>query len=434
MKAPIFSIKTASPYQIRLEFFAIIILVCSTASILFNNILSYIDPNSNEWTSPTWIPVLKPIGSDFRVGLYKPAEALIQGENPYLDAQLIYPPFTVYVGMIFNLLPEWRAYLVQVGLIFLLNLASIYLLARLGVNIFIGDKQDTGFGIFLSALTTIAIYLFSSYGFFFNIERGNFDTYPLFLSVLFLWLLWKYPKRIWLQVFVISTAAHLKVYPIIFYALVIWKHGWKSILPLIIINLVLLFCLGPGNARIFLETISFHANRRPSTWIGNHSAYSYASFWDWQPGKTSPTLTELVFLIAPIVVWIITAIILYKRGFNIRRAVWLYAVSVPLGNIIPRVSYDYKLLWVYTPAILLLIYLMKIFVFDRKKAALGVWLVLALVLTLCSRSFEVTPDILANKYPYIFFLQFLIAVTAVLDHPNSSSANPDLAQLPKIEI
>jgi len=411
----------SAAYRKRVEFFVLVVLACVLAAILFNNILSYIDSETGDWTSQTLIPVMKPVGSDFRVGLYRTAQAFLQGKNPYREADLIYPPLAVYAGLPFNLVPEWRGYLVQVGLIFILNLAALTLLARLAVHVFVDEAHETGTVIFLTVLMGIAVESFSSYGFLFNIERGNFDVYPLFLSALFLWLLWKHPRRMWLQVLVISAAAHLKVYPLIFYALVVWKHGWKSLLPLAAVNLGFLLCLGPGNALAFIETIAFQSSARPSTWIGNHSAYAYAAFWDWQPENPGITATEMAFLAIPCLIWAGTAFVLYRRGYSLRNAAWLYALSVPLVNLIPRVSYDYKLVWFYAPAVLLLAYQMNRFVNEGKKRAVLEWLLLALLLLMASRSCGVTPDILASKYPYILLLEMMTAVSIITDRPRSQT-------------
>jgi hypothetical protein len=398
----------------RIEIFAFVALVCVLATILFNNVLSYIDPKTGDWTSPLLLPVMKPLGNDFRVGLYRPGMDFLEGKNPFLESQLIYPPFVVLAALPFQLTSEWRAYLLQLALIFILNLGALYLLARSAVHAFLDNLASSSTSIFIIALITIAVTSFSSYGFMFNIERGNFDTYPLFLSALFLWLLWKFPDRVWIQVLVISAAAHLKVYPLIFYSLVIWKHGWKGLLTLAVVNLGMLFCLGSENARAFIDVIFLQASSRPSTWIGNHSAYAYASFWQWTP-EAGPGYLEYVFLGLPILLWAGTAIILVRRGYSFRNAVWLFIVSVPLVNLIPRVSYDYKLVWVYVPAIVLLVYQMGKFFQEGKKRIILLWLFLAALLLMMSRSCGVTPDILASKYPYILILLVLSSGTAILD-------------------
>ena len=399
----------------RLNFFVLIVLACVIASVLFNFVLANIKGNESGWVAPTLFPVLNPIGSDFREGLYRPADALLQGKDPYLDANLIYPPLAAYAGIPFTFTSEWRAYLVQVALIILLNLASLYLLAEVGTQVFLDGGGEGKTVIFLSSLICISIFSFSSYGFSFNVERGNFDVYPLFLSVLFLWLLWKYPKRMWLQILVISVAAHLKVYPLVFFVLILWKHGWKSILPTAVINVLFLLCLGPGDAWIFLQNIFFQQGGRVPTWIGNHSSFAYAAFWYWQPEQVGVNLYELFFLLLPCLVWAAALIVLFKRGFSLKGAVWLFALSIPLVNLIPRVSYDYKLIWLYPAALLLLIYQLKSFAIDKKRMALAAWLFLALLLLMISRSFAITPDILANKYPYILMVEIMIAVTAITD-------------------
>ncbi len=146
----------------------------------------------------------------------------------------------------------------------------------------------------------------SSYGFLFSVERGNFDIYPHVAALLGLWLMLRKPSWMWLQVACFSVAVHLKVYPAILFVLVLWKHGWKSLLPLAAINGLLLVSLGWENAAIFLNVVTRDSDRLRQYWVGNHSAASFAFLVNGLLAKQATTpISALVFLLPPLLVWVL---------------------------------------------------------------------------------------------------------------------------------
>lgn len=387
--------------------------------------VNHVNINTVDWTweQEHLFGSIAPVGIDFRNGLYRPAEALLHGRNPYTDVGLWYPPFTVILAMPFQLLDANRAYLVQVWLLVGMNLATLWL--ALGVSKEVFAEPGAAAGVLDHVLTfplfcVIAGWLVTSYGFLFSLERGNFDIYTQLAAIAGLWLIVRRPNWLWPQVVCFSVAANLKVYPAILLVLVVWKHGWKSLLPLAVVNIALLLSLGPANAGHFLRTLigSFGF---PYLWQGNHSAASFGYMVnDYLTRRGLGSVPTVVFYLLPIGTWVFACMYLVRRGFSSAGAAWLFMFSVPLMNLIPATSHDYKLVLLGAPLAMLL------FLLSLEYGWSGSWTralqiaaaaALAAVLAL---SHARLPVELGNKYPFVLALQ-MVLLWALL---TPSSARP----------
>lgn len=372
-----------------------------------------IDLEARVWGQEPLIPIHIPVGVDFRDGLYRPAEVLIKGGVPYEDVTLWYPPLTMVVSLPFQLLDVDRAYLAQIWVLVIMNIAALLLTLGISKEVFCepGERESASGSVLAFPLFCIlAFWLVTSYGFLFSLERGNFDIYPLLAALAGLWLLVKRPNRVWLQVICFSIAAHLKVYPAVLLVLIIWKHGWKSLLPLGVVNVGLLLCLGPANAKFFLWMLAFIV-RTPTPWLweGNHSAVSFAHMVNGYLGSRGlAEVPVLLFYLLPVGLWAFACLYLVRRGFSNQGAVWLFLMSVPVMNVVPSTSHDYKLVLLTAPVAILLFYL------SWKYALSGRWihvLQIAFVIvlaTLLALSYTRLPPWLWNKYPFILALQVAI--------------------------
>jgi uncharacterized membrane protein len=382
----------------------------------FNNILPYINFHTLRWEAPYLFPPMEPFGADFRDGYYKPALTLLEGKSPYLENELIYPPFSALFSVPFTFFPVETSYAIHVGLLFFLNTATVFL----AIDCLRQTWQKTGVlsNLFFHTAIILLFVLFSfytltSYGFIFSAERGNFDIYPQFFSVAALWLLLKRPSKIWLPVILISLATHLKIYPAILFILILWVHGRKSLLPVLLMNLFLLLITGVDNAIDFLKTIVDYS-LDPYLWIGNHSAASFAAYLNqFVPEILGFSLPQVLFYLAPITLWILGFLFLsrWKGRLESLSTIFLFVLSVPLMNLLPVVSHDYKLVILSAPlAILLLVYFWEIANSSRNSAALYVILKIVLLLLLMfgiARSSVYTHPLFKNKYPLILMVQLL---------------------------
>src|SRR4030042_1952936 len=155
-----------------------------------------------------------------------------------------------------------------------MNVLTLWMALKVSGEVFARAPERVDQGLVFPLFCGLCLWLVTSYGFLFSIERGSFDIYASLAAVIGLWLTIRRPDRVWLQVLCFSIAAHLQVYPAILLVLPVWKHGWRSLLPLAVVNLVLLLCLGPTNLRHFLSSVN-GALQTPDLWQGNHSAASF---------------------------------------------------------------------------------------------------------------------------------------------------------------
>jgi hypothetical protein len=396
---------------------AVALIAIATLVVWYaNQIAPHISDLASGWSQAYLFPMLNPVGADFRAGVYFPGSLLVSGKDPYVGSGLWYPPFSALFLLPYQIFNVAQAYSIHVVVVVLLTIASVWMSIRIAGLAFSNrasspeaGERGTSIPLFLS-LTFLAL---SSYGFLFSVERGNIDAYPLAFCLAGLWVLVRYPKRLWLQVILFSAAAHLKVYPAVLLPLLVWKHGWKSLPAIVVVNAVLLFCLGPGPALRFFGTLSV-VTAYPGVWVGNHSAASFGQMLVGFIGERwGLAIPGIALVILPLAIWSSAAFVLVRRGYSASGAAWLFAIAVPLMNLIPSTSHDYKLVLLVAPLAMLLTFLLEESVTSGRRVALAQIVCACGLLILVSVSYTVVPPVLGNKYPFIFALQLLLAWVAL---------------------
>jgi hypothetical protein len=386
-----------------------------------------IDTVNWTWEQEYLFGAATPAGIDFRHGLYEPAQVLIRGGNPYTDYGHAYPPFSLLVGIPFQLLDENIAYLVHIWLLLGMNIACLWIALSVSKAAFSeqSDANDAADHVLAFPLfCVLVLWLVTSYGFLFSIERGNFDIYTQVAALGGLWLMVKRPKSLWLQVLCFSVAAHLKVYPAILFALVLWKHGRKSLLPLAVVNLAFLLYLGPANVGHFLASMTGMA-QWPFLSQGNHSAASFANMVNhYLSGRGMGQVPTVLFYIAPVAIWLTACIYLVRRKFSAAGAAWLYMCSVPMMNLIPPTSHDYKLVLLGAPLAMLLFLLMWQYGHSGSRIRALQIVVVAVLMTMLALSYTRVPVVVGNKYPFVIALQAVLLWALVTPVTVTAPENP----------
>ncbi|HVN55180.1 MAG TPA: glycosyltransferase family 87 protein, partial [Anaerolineaceae bacterium] len=326
----------------------------------FNSVILPLNLQAEIWDPPIPFPIIHPIGTDFREGYFYPAKVLLQLKSPYIDYNSIYPPFSSVLFIPFRLVSVQMAYRIQVFALYALNLITILLAIRAtqkALNSLDDGQKEPGslpaYALFLS----IGFLTVSSYGFNFSVERGNSDIYAQFFCVLALLALLRQPGNVWLETFLVAAATHLKLYPAILFALIFWKHRWKSLVPILLVNLGLLFITGPFNALQYIQVMERYIPA-PFLWGGNHSAASFARMVNETLSRTAGfTLPAFLFTALPLVIWGGGFWLLWRRGFTPLNCALLFILSVPVMNVLPPTSHDYKLVILSTPVVMLLYFL-----------------------------------------------------------------------------
>lgn len=394
---------------------------------LLNNVTSHFEPGTWLYRDGKVFPTFPPAGNDFRVGSYWPAQNLVETHfasiGPDGTYPSVYPPLVALINLPYTLFDATTAYAIHIVILILANLACLLMAALMVKRCLFNKLGLSDFAV--NAISTLlfflmAIYIFSSYFILFSLERGNTDILAMFFCLLSMWVLIKRPNNIWLQVIFLSIAVHLKIYPIVLFALLLFKHGKKIFIPALLVNVALLMCLGPVTAMAFLRSLTSGGEGAGigNSWfgLGNHASYSYAVGFDHSGGTTLSGTFFVIWGIAfmvPLVIWGITVIGVVLKKYSTPNAVLFFMVSIPIMNLLPTISIDYKLVILGADIMLLLgliinLFLQKFTWFDLIQVVL-----LFGVLLILNRSFyflDQTKPELFNKYVWILLLEVFMSV------------------------
>jgi hypothetical protein len=405
----------------KLDAALVFLILAVTLTFLLNHLLINYNFQKMVWAYTKTFPVETPFGIDYRDGWYNPATQLLQGKSASSVSQ--YPPFVSVLAIpLAALFTEQTGYFIQVGILCILTVASLFLSLKLVMRVFpFGENPDRAKTVAFVLFLAFAFYHLTSYGFTFSIERGNYDIYALFFSLLFIWFLIKQPEKVWLQVIFLSIAIHLKLYPAILILPLFWKHREKAILPTLVINLGLLLILGPAEAYGFFSKISSTIQSPPIA-VVNHSTNAFVVFLMnilSQSDATIPQVGRWFIRLLPLAIFAGECLWLLPGGYTSEKAVWLFICSIPLMNMLPAVSFDYKLILLTAPLLIFTYLLIRQIAAGQGGAApvlLGV--ILAAIAFFLDRSYVITPEIFQNKWIFIFLFQVVMAVGLVRMTPN----------------
>jgi len=355
--------------------------------------------------SATWgllLPLAKPTGIDFRDGLYQPALDFTTKHSGW-------PPLTLLLGRPFTLVGFSTGYAVQVGILVALAVAAAVLSAKLAMKAAC-DPDVSGQGRRIDAVQlafVLGFWLMTSYGFMYEVERGNIDLYALVFALLSVWLMLRLPRSAWWPAIVLAVAINLKLYPGVLLVILFWRYRWRAVVPVVVANAVLLLVTGPGNVRHTVSTLTTLQSSQRALWWGNHSAAALANVL--RPATSwAPSWIYLPLLLIPLALWALTLLLLVRRGWTDRRAVLAAAACVPVMGVVPAISHDYKLvLCVFPLAVLAAV----IATMSRRNLALwsGSFGLLALATIFLARSsLVIAPSLLASKYALLLLLQLLL--------------------------
>ena len=279
------------------------------------------------------------------------------GVSPYAGQYYFYPPFTVLLFAPFSFLPH-------VGAFFLFSLITFfsYILYLAFFPSKFSGKKISG-SVFVFFLITGLL----SYGFQFEIERGQFNVIAVVLCVSAIYIFHYKPKWRLLSYLLFVISVQLKIYPAIFVLLLVddW-HAWKQNLirfaSLSAVSFLFLLILGKGLFSEFLYNVIFYVEN-PVSWTGNHSISSFVSLVT-QKSVEKLGMTELSWTAAfapaariALLLAYLTVLFFSVRDIYIKNAKGfsrtLFFVCVIGSQIIPAISHDYKLALTSLPVLLM---------------------------------------------------------------------------------
>jgi putative flippase GtrA len=381
------------------------------------NVLTY----SFKFHNAVWsvlIPRIHPVGVDFRDGLYHPATI-------FSTAHSGWPPLTLLLGKPFTLVSLSTGYAIQAGILVVCALGATALSATLAMKVAaaprpggLGDAHLPG-AVRERALDApllglvMGLWLFTSYGFMYEVERGNIDLYALVLSLLAVWAVVR-SRSPWLPALLLAAAIGLKLYPAILLVVLLWRYRGRALLPAIVTTAGALLAAGPANLRSSVSSLDALQGNVHAEWWGQTSATAMSHVLRAHTGW-APSWIGYPLIVVPLALWAVTMVVLLRRGWSERGAVLAAAACVPPMAIVPAVSNDYKLVLCVFPLAVLAVVLCGL----RRRPAL-VWAtafgVLAFVMIFLARSTMLAaPSLQGSKYALLVVLQALLLWAVLAD-------------------
>ena len=289
------------------------------------------------------------IGFDIKMTVSHINDWLTKGISPYADGIVPYTPLTLALFIPFIIL-GYPAYYKLLTLITIIS----YILATFLIPLFISNKKEYGI---LALLGTVGLF---SYGFQFELERGQFNIIAFALTLFAIYIFhYKYKFRYFAYLF-FSLAIQLKLYPAIFIIMFVkdwrdWKNNSIRFIGLGVLNIALLFVLG---YQLFVDFIDQIGNRAAMQ-SSRYEDLSISGFSYYLSEEAKIISTQYAGIIEKIVlllfVGVILGIIIHlyrkgKKGFN----PFLFLVTTISALMIPAASFDYKLSILVVPMIIIL--------------------------------------------------------------------------------
>jgi len=331
---------------------------------------------------------------------------LTEGISPYSDGTVPYTPLTLALFTPFIIL----GYPDYFKLLTIITLAS-YILAIFIIPLFVLQNKKPAILLLLSM-----IGLFS-YGFQFEIERGQFNMIAFALCLFAIYLFHYQHKFRYFAYLLFSIAVQLKLYPAIFIVMFIrdwrdWKNNLRRILGLGIFNFLLLFVLG---YQIFLDFMRQITDRQLSFQSSRYEDLSISGFTYYLsegglgiPAQYANLIGTLILVLFGI---ILIAIIIHQYktrtdGFN----PYLLMVCTIGALMIPTASFDYKLPILTAPMIIFLSCMPVIGEAYKKAVSTAMIILMSIAYWSTLYPFDVKSPVLYRNSPALLTILFTTVI------------------------
>lgn len=366
------------------------------------------------WYFRNFLPDRRPIGLDVRAVMDYVGDWLVSGESPYADRFIAYPPLALalFAPM---LLVEYPTF--YFAIVFLT--VSIYSLAALVIATALPQKRNS---FLLPVLFILSLF---SYGFQFELERGQFNLIAFSLCLIGVFL-FHLRESYRLPAYLLFTlGVQLKIYPVILIVMFIkdwrdWKANLKRLAGIALLNFSLLFVAGYGMFTGFLDAVGSQQLYQ-SSWNGNHSLkgfvyqLSHDGFGWFESGELA-ILSQWQGAIELFLLSVLAGCLLSLMAYSYLRGhpgfnPYLLVVCTICALVIPSISNDYKLPILTLP----MAALWSTIILPEQPFRRFVGILLILVSSVAYWSvqypFIVKPDYLSRNFLTLFIL--LLAVTAL---------------------
>lgn len=380
---------------------------------LFFIVPVFFGPRNVIWYFTDYLPEGHIIGLDNNSVSKYIHDWLILGQSPYFDNFILYPPLALILLAPLLVVGVSASYYLITILTLLFHSVTFLLMALLK------RREDKTF-------LPVLLYILSifSYGFQFELERGQFNiiAYSLCLIAIYLYHLddvYRYPAYI-----LFTIGVQLKIYPVILIFMFIkdwrdWKGNIGRFAGLAFLNFSLLFIAGHQLFLDFLRSASYR-QANATFWDWNHSlnAFVHQLSYDgfglfsketlkllMQYQNTIETVL-LVLLGLCLLVVLIQSYIRNLKGLN----PFLLSICTILALVIPSTSNDYKLPLLTFPTALLL----STVVLPEKRSTRVLAILLLLVISAAYWAVQfpliVKTSFLSRNFPPLFMIVFATTI------------------------
>ena len=281
---------------------------------------------------PLYIPVIRPGGADLLDRVNSSKSLLLEHRATFMGGDF-HPPLTALLFAPFLLISHREGY----------DLISLVTIACYAVSTLWFARRASRTKRVTPLLLLLAVTGFLSYGFQFQLERGQCDVITMTLALVAVALFYWHPRLRPVSYLLLTLAIQVKLYPaILALALVAHWRDWKReglrILGILAFSVACLFALGPEAFLQFLTSIRAQVLQINPTWRGNHSAASFA--WQLLPshaGLLEVAILVMVVAILGCAIWRVRA----QRTPGLDP--YLLLVCFIAALVIPSISNDYTL-------------------------------------------------------------------------------------------
>ncbi len=399
------------------------IVACVLVSFLIAYSLFFIQPvflnSKHAMQFIPYVPTKDPIGCDLQLLYMESKSWFVDKHTPYVGSIGLnpYPPFTTVVYTPLCQLKFPIGYQVITFFNFFCYCVLILLIPILVCKI----KNDFSL-LFLLFFTGLF-----SYGFHFELERGQFNVIA-FLLCMFAVYLYHYQRK-WriFSYLLLSASIQLKLFPAIFVFMFIedwraWKSNVKRVTGILVFNFAMLFILGYRVFLDFTESIRKHI-LNPDIAVTNLSIKSFVtlflgeipsqlhlSVWMRNMLPWALNLGLLALVVACIFLIGFKAYQQKTKGLN----PYLLLACTAGALLIPSTSHDYKLTILGAPLAIVL-YSISSYRKSRKQWPQMVLIFIAsFAYSSTLFSFAYKPHFLKSNFPAVMVILFSVTVLALL--------------------
>jgi len=376
-----------------------------------------------------YLPAAEVIGLDLHQMLSYCESFFMDHSTPYIGNNLYPPLATVFFGPLL-LVDRSTAYV----MITIMSVLAFVLVALVIPNLIVEDKNRR------SIIQLLFLTGLFSYGFQFELERGQFNLIAFSLAMLAVYLFHARPRLRGLAYILLTLSIQLKVFPVIFLVMFVddwtdWRNNIKRFAGMILVNISLLFVLG---YQVFLDFIGGISKQalEPHITTTNHSIKVFSELLFKKAGyrdlflargmdlaqiktlagySSAIQLILQIFVIGCLLIVLIRAIKTNSIGLN----PYLLSVCTILALLLPSVSNDYKLPLIIGP--LAIVFQVSVGLRMNTRTALGYFPLVLIGATAYSTtlfSYTNKPLILNNNLPGLLVVLSAVTIMSMIADKN----------------